>query len=352
LGREFKRMTQPLLSAPRDQTIAVFGAYGHTGRFVVGELCKRGWTPILCGRDANKLRTFGVAYPGLQARVAAIEDPESLDRAFSGVAAVINCAGPFLDTAPAVLEAALRARVHYFDVAAEQGAAADVFQRFSTRAREAGVVVIPAMGFYGGLGDLLATAAKADWTDMDEIQLAVALDSWLPTRGTRLTGQRNTARRLVVANNRLEPLGDPPATRTWNFPAPFATQSVVALPFSEIITMSRHLRSPEIHAYMNLEPLKDVRNPETPPPTPVDESGRSAQTFLFDVVVRRGNQKRRAIARGRDIYAITAPIVVEAAIRVLGGLKDKAGAFAAGEIFDARDFLGSLCPDHLQVEIS
>jgi len=345
-------MMQPTRATPRNRTIAVFGAYGHTGRFVVAELCKRGWIPIPCGRDADKLRTFGVAYPALQWRVAAIEDPRSLDRAFAGAAAIINCAGPFLDTAPAVLEAALRARVHYFDVTAEQGAAADVFQRFSSRALEAGVVVIPAMGFYGGLGDLLATAAKADWTDVDEIQIAVALDSWLPTRGTRLTGQRNTARRLVVANNRLEPLDDPPPTRKWDFPAPFGSQSVVALPFSEIITMSRHLRSPEIHAYMNLEPLKDIRNPETPPPTPADESGRSAQTFLFDVAVRRGNQQRRAIARGRDIYAITAPMVVEAAIRVAGGLQEKAGAFAAGEIFNARDFLDSLCPDHLQVEIS
>ncbi|HET7064389.1 MAG TPA: saccharopine dehydrogenase NADP-binding domain-containing protein [Rudaea sp.] len=330
----------------------MFGAYGHTGRFVVAELCKRGWTPILCGRDAGKLETLGIPYPGLQARVAAIEDPRSLDRAFSGAAAVINCAGPFLDTAAAVLDAALRARMHYFDVAAEQAAVLDVFQRFSTRAREEGVVVIPAMAFYGGLGDLLATAAKADWTDMDEIQIAVALDSWLPTRGTRLTGQRNTARRLVVSNNKLEPLDESTPTRTWNFPTPFASQSVVALPFSEIITMSRHLRSPEIHAYMNLEPLKDVRDPKTPPPTAVDESGRSAQTFVFEVVVRRRNQQRRAVALGRDIYAITAPIVVEAVIRVVGGLKEKAGAFAPGEIFDARDFLGSLCPDHMQVAIS
>jgi len=345
-------MTRHLLSTPPNQTVAVFGAYGHTGRFVVAELCKRGWTPILCGRDADKLRAFGVSYPGLLARVASIEDPRSLDCAFSGAAAVINCAGPFLDTAPAVLEASLRARAHYFDVAAEQGAAVDVFQRFSTRAREAGVVVIPAMGLYGGLGDLLATAAKADWTDVDEIQVAVALDSWLPTRGTRLTGQRNTARRLVVANNRLEPLEDPPPTRTWNFPAPFATQSVVALPFSEIITMSHHLQSPEIHAYMNLQPLKDIRNPETPSPTPIDESGRSAQIFLLDVVVRRGNQQRRAIARGRDIYATTAPIIVEATTRVVVGMKEKAGAFAAGEVFDAHDFLGSLCPEHLQVETS
>jgi short subunit dehydrogenase-like uncharacterized protein len=336
----------------RNRNIAVFGAYGHSGRFVVAELCKRGWTPILCGRDTDKLQAFGVSHPGLQARVAAIDDPASLDCALSGAVAVINCAGPFLDTAPAVIEAALRARLHYFDLAAEQMAVLDVFQRFSNRAREAGVVMIPAMAFYGGLADLLATAAMGDWVAADEIQIAVALDSWLPTAGTRLTGQRNTARRLVVSNNKLATLADPPPTRTWNFPAPFATQDVVGLPLCEIVTMSHHLQSPEIHAWMNRQPLKDLRNPETPPPSAADASGRSAQIFLVEVVVRRGNQERRAIAHGRDIYAVSAPLVVEAATRVVGGRDDTAGVFAPGEIFDARQFLESLCPEHLEVEFS
>jgi short subunit dehydrogenase-like uncharacterized protein len=35
--------------------VTVFGAYGHTGRFVVSELRKREWTPILSGRDPAKL---------------------------------------------------------------------------------------------------------------------------------------------------------------------------------------------------------------------------------------------------------------------------------------------------------
>ncbi|HZD68971.1 MAG TPA: hypothetical protein VFA45_08680 [Actinomycetes bacterium] len=36
----------------------------------------------------------------------------------------------------------------------------------------------------------------------------------------------------------------------------------------------------------------------------------------MDVVARRGTETRRAVASGRDIYAITAPIVVEAAQRL------------------------------------
>src|SRR5947199_8500843 len=85
----------------QNRTVTVFGAYGHTGRFVVSELRKRGFTPILSGRDAAKLKAAGKAHPGSEVRVATVNDSASLDRAMSGAVAVINCAGPFIDTARA-----------------------------------------------------------------------------------------------------------------------------------------------------------------------------------------------------------------------------------------------------------
>jgi hypothetical protein len=335
-----------------NQTVTVFGAYGHTGRFVVSELRKRGLTTIISGRDSDKLNVFGDTHPELEMRVASVDDPASLDQAISGAAAVINCAGPFLDTATPVIEAALRARIHYLDVTAEQPAALAAFERFAAAARNAGVVIAPAMAFYGGLGDLLATAAMGEWSAADEICIAVALDSWQPTLGTRLTGKRNTGRRFVFSNNRLEFLADPPPTGTWNFPSPFGTQDVVSLPLAETITISRHLQTSEIRSYMNLAPLADLRDPETPAPTAADESGRSAQIFLMDVTARRGSEERRATARGRDIYAITAPLVVEATGRLHDGrFFKRSGVAAAGEIFDARDFLESLSSEHFSLEI-
>ncbi len=331
--------------------ITVFGAYGHTGRFVVSELLRRGWEVILSGRDEAKLRGAASRHPGSEVRPASVEDAASLARAISGAVAVINCAGPFLDTAAAVTEAALRARIHYLDVTAEQRAALAAFELFSAAARAAGVVVAPAMAFFGGLSDLLATVAMGEWTAADEVCIAVALDSWRPTQGTLLTGKRNAGPRFTLANNELEILSDPPPTRAWTFPAPFGTKDVVALHLTETILISRHLRTPEIRAYMNLTPLEDLHNPDTPPPTPADESGRSAQVFVVDVMARRGSEERHATARGRDIYAITAPLVVEAAERVVEGRFRAPGVAAPGELFDAREFLKALSPTPLEVEI-
>jgi hypothetical protein len=332
------------------RAVTVFGAYGHTGRFVVSQLRQRGWTPILSGRDANKLNATAAEHPGSEVRVASVENPQSLDRAISGADAIINCAGPFLDTAAPIIEAAIRSGIHYLDVAAEQAAVLAVFDRFARAARDAGIVVAPAMAFYGALGDLLATAAMGEWDSADEICIAVALDSWRPTRGTRLTGERNPGRHFIFSNNRLE-RADPPPPRKWNFPAPFGEQDVVGLSLAETITIPRHLQTPEVRVYINLTPITDIRNPDTPAPTPADESGRSSQIFVMEAIARRGNTERRAMVRGRDIYAITAPIVVEATHRVLNGLAKANGVLAAGEAFDAPDFLRSLSPAGLSFEM-
>ena len=331
-----------------NNSIAVFGAYGHTARFVIAELRKRGWRVILSGRDRVRLEEAGAAYPETELRVATVDDPESLATAIAGNRAVINCAGPFLDTAIPIIDVAIRSGVHYVDIAAEQAAVLNVFERFENDTRAADIVIAPAMAFYGGLPDLLATAAMDDWEAADEICIAVALDSWKPTRGTRLTGQRNPGRRFILSEGKLE-WADPPPDRMWNFPAPFGPQEVVGLSLAEAITISRHLDTREIRAFINTAPLADLRDPDTPPPTAADESGRSSQIFLVDVIVRRGSKERRVVASGRDIYAVTAPIVVEATERIVNGLARRKGVVAAGEAFDARDFLNSLSPAHLAI---
>ncbi|WAU81859.1 saccharopine dehydrogenase NADP-binding domain-containing protein [Streptomyces sp. Qhu-G9] len=330
-------------------TVAVFGAYGHTGRFVVAELLERGFVPVLSGRDAGKLGELAAAHPGLEVRTASVDDPASLDRALTGAAAVINCAGPFSTTAAPVIEAALRAGIPYVDVAAEIEANADTFAHFAERARTSGTVVVPAMAFYGGLGDLLVTAAMDDWTSADEAHIAYGLSSWHPTTGTRVAGAavhaRRNGRRVRHRNGQLEYHQDDLPTLDWPFPDPMGTRSVIGeFTMADVVTVPSHLSIPEVRTYMTAEAAGDIAAPDTPSPTAVDERGRSDQTFLIDVVVRSGDTERRATAGGQDIYAVTAPLAVEAVHRILDGRTGKLGVVSAGELFDATDFLDALAP--------
>ena len=312
--------------------VAVYGASGHTARFVFAELLRRGHAPIAVGRDNAKMPEM---------RVARLDDPDSLDRALADADAVINCAGPFLDTAAPLIEAALRTRIHYLDVTAEQSSARSTFERFDAPARERGIVVVPAAGFYGGLGDLLATHAMKGWTRADRVDIAIALDSWWPTRGTRNTGARNTAPRLVLSGGELAELA-PSAPAPWNFPEPFGTQEVIELPFTETILLARHTHVGEMHNYLNQAPLRDLRDPATPEPIAADEYGRTNQRFLIEVVARNGDEEHCVTASGRDIYAITAPIVVEALERIGQRSPHNAGAFALAQLVDVPEFLAAL----------
>jgi len=332
-----------MTATPAARPVAVYGAAGHTARFVLAELKRRGLPAVAVGRNAATLPA------DVPARVAAVDDRAALDAAFAGCAVVINCAGPFLDTARLVIEAALRAGAHYIDVSAEQASAMDAFERHDAAARAAGVAVIPAAGFYGGLADLLATALLGPEGAADDIAVAVALDRWWPTAGTRITGERNTVPRLVVADGRLAPLPLPAARSTWTFGAPHGQQAMVELTFSEVVTISRHLRVRGLRAHLTQSSLDDIRDGSTPPPSAVDALGRSAQRFEMVVQARDGERVRTLAARGRDIYAVSAPMVVEAAARLMAPGFARSGALALGQAVDAPGFLRALAPTHLEL---
>lgn len=319
--------------------IAVYGATGHTGQFVIRELQRRGLPVMAVGRSFAKLdETIPAVVPR---RTAELDNPASLEQAFTGCAVVINCAGPFLDTAAPVARAALQAGCHYIDVTAEQASAQSSFVELDAPARAAGLVVIPAAGFYGGLADLLASSLATPG-DIDEITVAIALDRWWPTAGTRKTGERNTVPRMVVKNGRLAPLSPTTEVSDWAFSPPLDRQAMLEMPFSEIITMAHHLKVGVIRSLLNRSALGDIRDAATPSPTPVDDSGRSAQRFELVVRLVQGGMTRTAGVRGQDIYAVTAPIVAEAAVRLLAPTYRRCGALALAESFDPNEFMHSL----------
>jgi len=124
---------------------------------------------------------------------------------------------------------------------------------------------------------------------------------------------------------------------------------MVELSLSEVITISRHLRPRSLRSHLTQSSLDEIRNTTTPPPRPHDDRGRSAQLFEMVVEARDGGTVRTATASGRDIYAVSAPLVVEAATRIMQPGYDRFGACALAQAFDAREFLAAISPEHLTV---
>ncbi|MGW9211065.1 saccharopine dehydrogenase NADP-binding domain-containing protein [Embleya sp. NPDC055664] len=148
---------------PQQHRIALFGAYGHTARFLIGSLHTRGFALSLGGRNPERMAEVAEAHPYARTHVATVEDPASLDALLAGASLVVNAAGPFGDTTPPLIEAALRVGVHYIDITGEQPVTRRSFETYRERLADSGLLFLPAFGFFGGLPDLLATAAMGDW---------------------------------------------------------------------------------------------------------------------------------------------------------------------------------------------
>lgn len=205
--------------------------------------------------------------------------------------------------------------------------------------------------FYGGFADLLVTAVLGNWNQADTIDVMIGLDSWHPTRGTRITGERNTSQRMVVAGSMLVPLSMPRSEKEWTFDGALGRQAMVEVPFSEIVFIARHVKTAELHTWLNRVALDDIHSSTTPTPKAADDTGLSSQRFIVDVVATRDGSTRRILAHGRDIYAFSAVLACEGVERLLKGKFSGPGAQPPGIVFAAHDLLSALVPDPLTFEI-
>ena len=123
----------------------IYGAAGYTGSLLAKHARERGHQPVLAGRNAPALAALAEQL-GLQHRELSLDDPAALSTALDGVNLVLNAAGPFLDTAAPLAEACLRSGAHYLDIGNELQAFRALYD-LDQRAQDAGVTIIPGVGF-------------------------------------------------------------------------------------------------------------------------------------------------------------------------------------------------------------
>ncbi|HEX5894664.1 MAG TPA: saccharopine dehydrogenase NADP-binding domain-containing protein, partial [Solirubrobacterales bacterium] len=177
----------PLLSWQRGP-IAVYGATGYTGRLVVTELADADADFLVSGRSREKLDDLTEQLNlDVPARVASVSDDDSLRNLLADCSVVIDCAGPFVRIGEPVLRAAVETSTHYLDTTGEQPYMKMAFERYGPGAAEAGVAVIPAMGFDYAPGDMLASLTAVGMGEVDEVVLAYAWKGFTPSQGTART---------------------------------------------------------------------------------------------------------------------------------------------------------------------
>ena len=323
------------------RSVGLLGASGYTGRLVAAELVRRGIDHRLGGRSADRLAH--VPSPGVR-HVVDIADPSSLDQFLDGVDVLITCIGPFAQHGMPVVEAAARTATPYVDSTGEFAFMTQVYERFGS----AGTPIVPACGFDYLPGDLAAAIAVEELEgSADEIDVLYRLRGIKPSRGTARSavGAFGSAalspRRIVVEG-------------------PDGPMSAVEVPWGESVTVPRHVTGARVRcglvapdaltrAAALAAPVAAVTRPLTRAAAPLldklvdrmkegpDDDDRGKASALVVVEARRGTRSARVAVSCRDIYGLTARLLVAASQQVAGS-----GAQAPAQALPARSFLDSV----------
>lgn len=94
------------------------GATGYTGRIACQHAKSLGLRFVLGGRSPDKLASLAaqIAIPHL---MFDINDLRMIGSVLESVKVLLNCAGPFGETAEPLMEACIEKGVHYLDISAE-----------------------------------------------------------------------------------------------------------------------------------------------------------------------------------------------------------------------------------------
>lgn len=351
-------MVEPGESAPRNpdnvRRIGLLGATGYTGSLVAAELARRQLPHRLGARNPDRLGALPkseLAEPFL----VDVGDPGRLRAFCDGVDVVISTVGPFVKYGLPVVEAVVEAGLPYVDSTGEHAFMVDLYDRFAG----APAAIVPACGFDYLPGDLgAAVAASRIAGPAREIKVAYGARHARPSRGTATTAVG------MLGSTALRP-------RRFTIAGPNATYSAIEAPWGEQLTIPMHRPLAEVttgilvsrtasYVVGALSPAAAVVRPGIAmggpllerlaarlPEGPSPESRAKAE---FRVVVEaRGDDDQRAsvLAEGRDVYGLTAVMLVEAALRV-----DGKGAVAPAQALDAEAFFNAISGDLFSWSVS
>ncbi len=318
------------------KSFLIYGASGYTGALVAREAARRGLRPVLAGRGPA-VRTLADEL-GLEARLFPLDDPAALRRGLDGQALVLHCAGPFFHTSAPMAAACVEAGVHYLDITGEVAVFESLFAR-RRPASQAGVVLLPGVGFDVVPSDCLAAHLKRRLPGATRLELALLALGRL-SRGTATTMVENLHRGGLVRRGGIltaVPAGH--ATRQVDFGR--GPRTVVSIPWGDVSTAFHSTGIPDVTVYAAmaggqrlalsvLRPLRPLlgtravqsflkRRVQAGPPGPSDEERARGRSLVWGQARDDSGASVTTRLEGPEGYAFTVLTALLAVERVLAG---------------------------------
>ncbi len=244
----------------------LYGANGYTGELCAREAVRRGERPILAGRNPAAVSELANEL-GLEHRVFGLDDPAGLDRGLQGATAVLHCAGPFVLTSAPMIEACLRNGVHYLDITGEIAVFEGAF-RLDQQAREAGVTLLPGVGFDVVPTDCLAASLGQNVEGATHLELAFYSHGGSISRGTMKTMIEGLPYAGAVrAQGKIRPV--PAAFDAKKIPFSCGERWAMTIAWGDVSTAFRSTHIPNIRVYTGTPPRSIRRMKRMRPLLPI-----------------------------------------------------------------------------------
>jgi short subunit dehydrogenase-like uncharacterized protein len=228
----------------------LYGANGYTGHCIAEEAVRRRLRPRLAGRNQTVLAELA-AQCGLDHQAFALDDPAIIRESIRGAKVILNCAGPFSATARPLIDACLAERVHYLDITGE----VDVIEaaaQLGEKAKAAGVILLPAVGFDVVPSDCLAKTLSEKLPDASRLHLALSAGG-SPSPGTAKTMLEGAAQGgRARVNGRIERV--PLAWKTREVPFRDGPRIAMTIPWGDVASAYYSTGIPDIEVYVATSP--------------------------------------------------------------------------------------------------
>ncbi|MCB0640486.1 MAG: saccharopine dehydrogenase NADP-binding domain-containing protein, partial [Phaeodactylibacter sp.] len=234
----------------------LYGAYGYTGKIIAEYAAQYGLSPILAGRNAEKLKSLAQA-TGYEYKVLDLADGAALEAALSEVPLVLHAAGPFIHTAQPMFRACLATKTHYLDITGEPGVF-EALKKQDKQAKAADILVLPGAGFDVVPTDCLAKALEQILPAATDLKLAFWTIGGGLSHGTAMTMLENLGKgSWVRRKGHLRPV--PLGHKTLWLNHAGKRRLAMTIPWGDLSTAYTSTGIPNIETYMGVHP-KQYKN--------------------------------------------------------------------------------------------
>lgn len=337
--------------------VLIYGATGYTGQLVAKRAKALGMSPILSGRNADKVKA--VAEPlGFEWRAADVNDATALDKALDGIEVVLHIAGPFSATSRQMADACIRKGAHYLDITGEIAVIEALASR-SNEAAAAGVMLMPGVGFDVVPSDCLAARVAGRVKKPQSVTLAIGgLEK--ASRGTLKSSIESVGDPVRVRRDGEIQTTWPPPRRAFDFGE--GPRPGIGVGWGDVSTAYYSTGAPDITVYFEAMPQMEQmsrlngfmrwllsRKPmqailkagiDRMPPGPTDAERAAGKAVLIGEAIGANGDKAVSKLTTPEGYTLTALTSLEIVKRVLAG-GAKAGFQTPSKVFGA-DFIAGI----------